>query len=270
MRQGFLFLIVVAIGCDPYRRLARSKSLADRDSAAFGYFRKKQYESASQLMEELVGLYRGNLRAAEVLYHLALARMYLKDYYAAERYFGQLAEEYPLSPRAEEALFLQAKMNYILSADFDFDQRETRRGIDKLQVYLTLYPQGRYATEAEKMLAELERKLELKAYHTAEVFYKIERYRAAQVLYSDFLTYGSLPDLREEAAYKQVAAAFRTAENSIQEKQLPRFSEAEALYFAFVKAYPNSSYIPLLKTQYEYTQRILQVPRREAPGSSGD
>lgn len=262
--------VLIILGCDPYRKLARSKNLADRDSAAFGYFRRKQYESASQLMEELVGLYRGNVRAAEVLYHLALARMYLKDYYAAERYFGQLVEEYPLSPRAEEALFMQAKMNYILSADYDFDQRETKRAIDKLQVYLTLYPDGSHAAEAQSMLAELERKLELKAFHAAETFYRIGRYKAAVVLFGDFLTYATQPDLREEAAYKRASAAFLMAESSIQEKQLPRFSEAEEFYRTFVREYPKSQYLPLLNAQYEHTQRVLQVPRRAAAGSSGD
>lgn len=257
-------------GCDPYRKLARSKNLADRDSAAFGYFRRKQYESASQLMEELVGLYRGNIRAAEVLYHLALARMYMKDYYAAERYFGQLVDEYPLSPRAEEALFMQAKMNYTLSADYDFDQKETKRAIDKLQVYLTLYPNGRFAEEAENMLAEMERKLELKAFHTAETFYRIGRYRAAVVLYGDFLTYATQADLREEAAFKRAMAAFLMAEQSIQEKQLPRFSEAEGFYRTFVKEYPNSRFLPTLQTQYEHTQRTLQVPRGTAASASGD
>lgn len=262
--------LLLLFGCDPYRKLARSKSLSDRDSAAFGYFRKKQYESASQLMEELVGLYRGNIRAAEVLYHLALARMYMKDLYAAERYFGQLVEEYPLSPRAPEALFMQAKMNYDLSADYDFDQKETKRAIDKLQVYLTLYPAGRHAEEAEKMLAELERKLEVKAFQTAETYYRIGRYRAAVVLYGDFLTYATQPDLREEAAYKRAAAAFLMAEQSVQEKQLPRFSEAEAFYHIFAKDYPNSRYLPFLRAQYEHTQRVLQVPRRAASSAAGD
>ncbi|MCX8112769.1 MAG: outer membrane protein assembly factor BamD [Bacteroidia bacterium] len=263
-------ILSTILGCDPYRKLARSKNLVDRDSAAFGYFRRKQYESASQLMEELVGLYRGNVRAAEVLYHLALARMHLKDYYAAERYFGQLVDEYPLSPRAEEALFMQAKMNYQLSADYDFDQRETKRAIDKLQVYLTLYPDGVYASQAEAMLSELERKLEVKAFQTAEAFYRIGRYRAAVVLYGDFLTYATEPDLREEAAYKRVSSAFLMAERSIEEKQLPRFSEAEALYRTFVENYPHSSYLPSLKAQYEYTKRVLQVPRRTAPSTPGD
>lgn len=221
-------------------------------------------------MEELVGLYRGSLRAAEVLYHLALARMYLKDYYAAERYFGQLADEYPLSPLAEEALFMQAKMNYILSADYDFDQRETRKAIDKLQVYLTLYPEGTHATEAEKMLSELERKLELKAFHSAEVFYQIGRYRAAVVLYGDFLSYGTQADLREEAAYKRAMAALLMAERSVEEKQLPRFSEAETFYRTFVETYPNSKYLPSLRVQYEHTQRVLQVPRSAASSAAGD
>ncbi|MCS7188590.1 MAG: outer membrane protein assembly factor BamD [Bacteroidia bacterium] len=249
------------ISCDPYRKLAKSKSLADRDSAAFGYFRRKQYESASQLMEELVNIYRGNVRAAEVLYHLALARMHMKDYYAAERYFGQLVEEYPLSPRAEEALFMQALMNYRLSADYDLDQRETKRAIDKLQVYLTLYPQSSRTQEAEKMLKELYRKLELKAFHAAEVFYKIGRYRAATVLYTDFLSQATQADLREEATYKRAMAAFLMAERSVEEKQLPRFQEAEEFYHIFVKEYPDSKYLQSLRNQYEHTQRILRVPR---------
>ncbi|MCS7162703.1 MAG: outer membrane protein assembly factor BamD [Bacteroidia bacterium] len=268
--MGWGSLLLLLAGCDPYRKLAKSRHLADRDSAAFGYFRRKQYESATPLFEELVGLYRGSARAAEVLYHLAWARFYVRDYYAAERYFGQLAEEYPLSPRAEEALFLQAKMNYLLSADYDFDQKETRKAIDRLQVYLTLYPEGRYSAEAERLLREMERKLELKAFHTAEVFYRIGRYRAAVVLYGDYLRQGSLPELREEAAYKRAAAALQMAEQSVQEKQLPRFAEAEAHYQTFLQEYPKSRFLPILKSQYEHTQRVLRIPSREAGGATGN
>lgn len=263
-------LLLVVLGCDPYRKLAKSKKLADRDSAAFGYFRRGQYESATPLFEELIGLYRGSPRAAEVLYHLAIARMRLKDYYAAERYFGQLVDEYPLSPRAEEALFMQAEMNYILSNDYDFDQKETKKAIEKFQAYISLYPDSPRFPEAEAKLRELERKLELKAFHTAETFYQIERYRAAQVLYSDFLTYGTQHDLREEAAYKKAMAGFLMAEQSIQEKQLPRFNEAEEFYRTFVQEHPQSKYIPILQNQYEHTQRALRIPQRETEGTAGD
>ena len=58
MRRGILLVLsgVLFLACDPYRKLAKSKKLSDRDSAAFGYFHKRQYESAAQLFEELVGL----------------------------------------------------------------------------------------------------------------------------------------------------------------------------------------------------------------------
>jgi outer membrane protein assembly factor BamD len=262
--------IWLLVGCDPYRKLAKSKKLADRDSAAFGYFRKHQYESAAQLMEELAGLYRGSLRGADVLYHLALCKNHLKDYYAAERYFGQVVEEYALSSYAEEALYMQAEMNYRLSNDYDFDQRETQRAIERFQVYLVLYPNGRYANEAEKKIRELEHKLERKVYHAAEVFYNIGRYRAAVVLFSDYLLRGTDSQLREEAAFKQAMAALKMAEQSIETKQLPRFREAERFYRTFVQTYPKSRYLSTLAIAYEHTKRLLRVPSEGLEGASGD
>ena len=258
-----LVTAVLFLACDPYRKLAKSKKLSDRDSAAFGYFRKRQYESASQLFEELSGLYRGSLRGADVLYHLALCRYYLKDYYAAERYFGQVVDEYPLSKYAEEALFMQAEMNYRVSNEYDFDQRETIRAIERFQIYLTLYPNGPHAEEAEKKIRELEYRLEQKAFHAAEVFYDIGRYRAAVVLYTDYLSRGIDARLREEAAFKRALAALKMAEQSIETKQLPRFREAEEFYRIFAETYPQSSYLPTLKTAYEYTKRTLRIPSED-------
>ena len=263
--SGILFL-----ACDPYRKLAKSKKLSDRDSAAFGYFHKRQYESAAQLFEELVGLYRGSLRGADVLYHLALCKYHLKDYYAAERYFGQLVEEYPLSKYAEEALYQQAQMNYRLSNDYDFDQRETNRAIEKFQIYLTFYPNGKHADEAEKKIRELEYKLEKKAFHTADVFYQIGRYRAAVVLFTDYLQRGVDEHLREEAAFKRAMAALKMAEQSIETKQLPRFREAEDFVRIFVQTYPQSSYLPILKGAYEHTKRVLRVPGESLESSVRD
>jgi outer membrane protein assembly factor BamD len=266
----FLLSGILFLGCDPYRKLAKSKKLSDRDSAAFGYFRKRQYESASQLFEELSGRYRGSLRGADVLYHLALCRYYLKDYYAAEKYFGQVVEEYPLSKYAEEALFMQAEMNYRLSNDYDFDQRETLRAIEKFQIYLTLYPTGSHADEAEKKIQELEYKLEKKAFHAADVFYQIGRYRSAVVLFTDYLNRGMDAQLREEAAFKRALAALKMAEQSIETKQIPRFREAEEFYRIFAQTYPKSSYLPTLKSAYEHTKRLLRVPGETAESASGD
>jgi len=263
--SGILFL-----ACDPYRKLAKSKKLSDRDSAAFGYFRKRQYESAALLFEELSGLYRGSLRGADVLYHLALCKYHLKDYYAAEKYFGQVFEEYPLSKYAEEALFMQAEMNYRVSNEYDFDQRETVKAIERFQVYLTLYPNGKHAEESEKKIRELEYKLEKKAFHAAEVFYDIGRYRAAVVLYTDFLNRGTDARLREEAAFKRAMAALKMAEQSIETKQLPRFREAEEFYRIFAQTYPQSSYLPTLKSAYEHTKRVLRIPSEGSEGSVRD
>ncbi len=261
---GLVAAIILFLGCDPYRKLAKSKKLSDRDSAAFGYFRKRQYESAALLFEELAGLYRGSLRGADVLYHLALCKYNLKDYYAAERYFGQIVEEYPLSKYSEEALYMQAEMNYRVSNEYDFDQRETLRAIERFQIYLTLYPNGQHTEEAERKIRELEYKLEKKAFHAADLFYTIGRYRAAVVLFTDYLSRGVDVQLREEAAFKRSLAALKMAEQSIETKQLPRFREAEEFYRTFVQTYPKSSYLPNLKTAYEHTKRVLRIPGQDS------
>lgn len=252
-------LIFFMLGCDPYAKLAKSRKLADRDSAAMGYMRKKRYESAILIMEELVNLYRGTPRAEEILYQLAQAKKALQDYSTAAYYYEQLTQNFPRGKYTEESYFQQGYLYYLASPDYDLDQSETEKAIQKLEVYLTLYPQGKYVSEAEKFLEELRLKLAKKLFMQAQLFLKIGQYKAALTTFQNFISqYPDTPWL-EEAYFRRAEAALRMAQSSAPDKQNERFATAHEYYTLAIEKYPNSMFVKSTQNVYDYVRKKLRA-----------
>ncbi|MGQ9864275.1 MAG: outer membrane protein assembly factor BamD [Bacteroidia bacterium] len=252
-------LILLMLGCDPYAKLAKSRKLADRDSAAMGYMRKKRYESAILIMEELVNLYRGTPRAEEMLYHLAQAKKALHDYTTAAYYYEQLTQNFPLGKYTEESYFEQGYLYFLASLDYDLDQSETERAIQKLEVYLTLYPEGKFVPQAEKSLEALRLKLAKKLFMQAQLFLRIGRYRAALTTYQNFISqYPDTPWL-EEAYFRRAQAALRMAQFSTPEKQKERFETAQEYYLLATEKYPTSMFLKSTQNIYDDVRKKLRA-----------
>lgn len=252
-----LALLYLATACDPCRKLAKSPKIADKDSAAYCYYERGQYEAAAIHFEELMGFYNVSPRGETIMYMFAQSKMRSGQLITAAYYFQQFVERYPNSDLVQEATYFIGYSYYLQSNDYELDQGETRKAIEYFSLYLQVYPGAERRAKVEEMIAELRDRLAHKAYNHAQLYLDMERYKAARVAFQVMLQEYPDSEYREKAQFGLFKSAARLAENSVQDKQYERYESAEDYYLRFVDKFPDSKFSREAEKLYEDVQAAL-------------
>ena len=260
MRNFGLILLLgglILISCGDYNKIVKSNDYEFKYKKAIEYYEDGEYVRAGTLFQELVNIFRGTTRADQVYYYYAKSMMGQKDYLMASHYFKTLIKEFPGSEHAEESTFMVGYCSYLLSPKARLDQSVTNEAIDALQMYINLYPFSNKVEEANRLIAELNEKLEYKSYLNAKLYYDFENYKAAVVALSNSLK--KFPDsgYREELMYMLLKSKYLLAMNSIIDKKEERLSNALDEYFAFIDEFPESKYRKEAEKFYKTTSELL-------------
>ncbi len=243
--SGLLIVLMIAVaGCkSKFEKLKASNDNAKKYQAAIAYYNKKDYNKALELFETLVQRYRGQAQAEDLYYYYAYCNYRLKDYTSASYHFKQFSDTYPSSQRAEECNFMSAYCYYLDSPIYSLDQENTTKAIDKLQLFINLYPKSDRVAEASKLIQNLRDKLERKAYENAKLYLTIGDYQAAVIDFGNVLR--DYPDTKyaEEMEYLTIKAQYQYAQHSSEFKQQDRFNQAVNFEQQFAEKYPTSKYL---------------------------
>ena len=182
----------------------------------------------------------------------------MKDYYLAGYQFERFVTSYPKSEKVEEAAFLSAQSYYLLCPVYTKDQKETVDAIEKLQVFINTYPNSEYNEEANKMVKELDYKLEIKAFTIAKQYNTIADYKASINSFDNFLLEYPGSSLREEAIYYRLDSAYKLAVNSVEYKKKDRLKSAKNYLDAFINNFPNSDKLEVVKNMLQEVNDQLQ------------
>jgi len=238
-----IVLILIAGSCkSKFEKLKASNDNAKKYQAAIAYYNKKDYNKALELFETLVQRYRGQAQAEDLYYYYAYTNYRLKDYTSGSYHFKQFADTYPSSSRAEECNFMSAYCYYLDSPVYSLDQENTTKAIDKLQLFINLYPKSERVAEASKLIQNLRDKLERKAYENAKLYLTIGDYQAAVIDFGNVLR--DYPDTKyaEEMEYLTIKAQYEYAQHSSEAKQEDRFNSVINFEKQFTEKYPSSKY----------------------------
>ncbi len=245
----FLLLMAAAVlgtnGCSKeYKAMShavRKGSIVEKDSAAFYFYNRGDYEKASLLFDELVRVYRGQERAKDILYYYAYSRYNAKDYITATYHFEQFARLYLTDPRAEECQYMDAYCFYLQSAPSYLDQSSTNKAIQQFQFFANSYPYSRRTQDAANYITELRERLAKKEFDTAKLYYDLGNYRSAVSAYHTFIQ--EYPDsrYREESQFMLFQSAFMLADVSVAYKKKNRYLDALDYYQLFVEKFPTSA-----------------------------
>lgn len=249
---------LLATGCNKYARMARSRRLSDRDSAAVYYYNHRSYEAAATLFEGLLNAYRGNPRAERILYYYAQTKFRQKDMITSGHYFQQLADQYPNGRYAEEALFMVGYTAFKTSNDYEHDHSDNKKAMEAFQVFLGVYPNSERRQLVNEYVADLRDRMAQKAFNYANLYYNVGHYRAAMVACRNMIM--DFPDskYREEVQFKLFKASVAYADRSIEEKKQARYLEALTYYNKFREKYPDSRYNRQVQNLYADLERILK------------
>jgi len=238
-----LFGLLMFSSCNEYQKALKATDIGTKFKMGDSLFQAGKYTKANRLFEQIVPSYRGKPQAQKLMYMHAMSFYKTKDYYLSGYQFERFAKSYPQSEKLEEASFLSAKSKYMLSPTYTKDQQETRAAIEQLQLFINDYSESEYIVEANKLVQELDFKLEKKAFEIAKQYNTIYDYQASIKAFDNFLIEYPGSKLREEAMYYRLHSATELAINSVPWKKEERLNNAKGYYEGFKKTFPDSGHI---------------------------
>lgn len=238
-----LILGLTSISCSDYQKLLNSDDTPTKYKEAEVYYNNGEYRKANRLLEQILPKYRGKPQAQRVIFFFADSYFQTKSYYLAAYQYENFVKTFPKSDRVQEATFKAAKSYYYQSPRFSLDQEDTYTAIEKLQVFLNLYPDSEFAEEANQMIGELQEKLEKKDFEIAKQYYTIRDYKAAIKANENFISTYPGTKFREEALYTKFISSYEIAVNSISNKKQERFKELLQQYNTIIRYYPESLFL---------------------------
>jgi outer membrane protein assembly factor BamD len=238
-----LLLGLTSVSCSDYQKLLNSDDTPTKYKEAEVYYNNGEYRKANRLLEQILPKYRGKPQAQRVIFFFADSYFQTKSYYLAAYQYENFVKTFPKSDRVQEATFKAAKSYYYQSPRFSLDQEDTYTAIEKLQVFLNLYPDSEFAEEANQMIGELQEKLEKKDFEIAKQYYTIRDYKAAIKANENFISTYPGTKFREEALYTKFISSYEIAVNSIRNKKQERFKELVQQYNTIIRYYPESLFL---------------------------
>ncbi len=259
--KKFIYILITIIGissCSEYQKALKTEDIATKFKLGTELFEAGKYAKANRLFEQIVPSYRGKPQAEKLMYMHSKAFYEMKEYYLAGYQFERFAKSYPKSEKLEEASFLSVKSYYMLSPVYTKEQKETIEAIEKLQVFINSYPKSKYIAEANKMVKELDYKLERKAFEIGKQYNTISDYKACIKSFDNFLFEYPGSQLREEALFYRIDAAYKLAINSVLYKKEERLKTAQTYISSFVKSFSESENIEEVKQMLSEVNNQLQ------------
>ena len=275
MKNFFYILITLTIltSCSEYQKALKSEDIATKFKLGEELYNAGKFAKANRLFAQIVPNYRGKPQAEKLMYLYSNSFYQMKDYYVAGYQFERFASSYPSSEKLEEAAFLSAKSYYMLSPVYSKDQTETKNAIEKLQEFINLFPSSQYLEEANKLIQELDFKLEKKAFEIAKQYKEIapgytKDFNAAIKSFDNFLFDYPGSSLREDAMFYKLEAMYQQAINSVEYKNTiqeglvylkkDRLENAKEYSNTFKKTFTNSKYIETVNEMSGTIEEELQ------------
>jgi outer membrane protein assembly factor BamD len=252
-----LVLIIFLSSCSEYEKILKSDDFQMKYDVAMKYYEEGDYVRAATLIEQILPVYRGTTRAAELSFALANSYYQRRDYILAAHHFDSFVRDYPASEHIEEATFMRAYCNYLLSPRPSLDQGTTRRAIDQFQLFITRFPGSEKVEEARKLVAEMRSKLLEQSFQAARLYFDMGDYQAAIIAFKNSLSDFPETRHREEIMFLILKSSFSLADRSVPERQLERFQNTVEEYYAFIEEFPQSRYIREAENFFKRSVGIL-------------
>lgn len=253
-----LAMAVASVSCkSQYELLLNSNDVDQKYEAAFDYYNEGKYSKAATLFESLSVLTNGTERDDTVRYYWGLSNYMFKDYYTAETNFDRFIESYPRSPFTSEARYLRLDCLYRSTLRYELDQTPTYKAINAISEYILEYPSNTHMRECRDMLVELNARLDLKAYESARLYYRMEDYLAARVALRNVIKEDSENIYREDILYHIAMSSYKYASLSVPAKRRERYLTFLDDYYNFIGELPDSHYRKELDNVYRKAQKAL-------------
>lgn len=204
------------------------------------FYVKKKYNKAQLIYEDIMPYFKTGKEFENIYYKYAYCAYYQEDYFNAENLFKSFLEIFPNSQRSEEIDYMRAYSFYKQSPKPELDQTNTIKAMGMMQTFINTHPGSAKNKEANEIIDICRRKLEIKDYKSAQLYYDLGQFRAAGVSFAALLD--NYPESAKGDEYKLmiIKSYYRYAQLSIEEKQPERFEKVINECNEFVDRFPES------------------------------
>ncbi len=259
--KGFIILIltILVTSCGEYEKLLKSTDLELKKQKAGEYFDEGRYPRTSELLSQILPRYRATAEAEDLNWLNANTYYEMRDYIMAGSAYKNFAETFPYSEHSEEATFMTAYCDYMLSPRPELDQAYTNSAIEAFTFFQRRFPNSDKIDDAQRLIKELEDKLVEKSYISARLYYDLKQYRAAVVALDNSLKDYPETGYREELMFLKLESSYLYAVNSVAEKQHERFQTTLDEYYTFIEEFQDSEFEKDIRKIYDTTARFLNI-----------
>ena len=246
-----LLALLFASCASEFNRVYKTSDYAFKYEYAKECFARGKYVRASTLLQELVTMQKGSDNAQESLYMLAMSEYLSRDYIGASATFKKYCSSYPKGDYVEMARFYIGQSLYMSTPEPRLDQSQTVSAISAFQEYLDLFPDAKNKEIAQQRLFELQDKLVQKELYSAQLYYDLgqyfgnctyggNNYEACIITAQNALKDYPYSSLREKFSVLVMKSKYELAQQSVEEKKLERYQDAEDECYGFINEYPDS------------------------------
>lgn len=232
-------------------------------------FARGKFNQVITLLLEQIAIQKGTENAEECLYMLGMAEYCDRDYESASETFKKYYQMYPKGIYAEQAAFYIGQSLYQSTPEPRLDQSSTVNAISAYQDFLDFFPESEMKSRASDRMFELTDKLVYKEYLSAKLYYTLgdyfgnctnggSNYEACIVTSENALKTYPFTKMREDFAVLIMKSKFELARQSIEEKKVDRYRDAEDECYGFINEYPESAE---RKTAEKYIKRCKEITK---------
>ncbi|MBN2683308.1 MAG: outer membrane protein assembly factor BamD [Bacteroidales bacterium] len=251
-------LVLILSSCSKYQRLLKSTDYDLKYSKAVEYYEDKDYYRSLTLFEEMYPYWKCQEKGEQIYYYIAYSHYGQGDFILAGYHFRNFARTYPRGKHLEECSYMAAYCYYLDSPEASLDQTYTISAIEELQSFINKFPESDKVDKCNELILTLRKKLELKSYMAAKLYFDIGYYKAAVTALKNSIKDFPDSDYREEILFMIVKSNYLFAENSIESKQVERFRATVSEYQSLVDEFPSSKYQKEAEKYYDKSLKFLE------------
>jgi outer membrane protein assembly factor BamD len=249
--------ILTLIGCGEYNTIVKSDDYDAKLAKAESLYESKSFNRALVLYEQVYQRYPRDGRGEIAYFRLAKSYYAIEDYYMAGYYFGNFVNRFPISPKAEESLFMSAMCSVKNAPAEPLDQEETEIALNELQLFVQRYPDSELIDSCNQVMDKLRLKLENKAFLSVKLYAQTEKYQAAVVSGRSFIEEYPQSNNREEVAFIMLQNGYILASKSIFSRKKERLEEVLSIYESYKSDLEKRRYQSRALDYYKNTQVML-------------
>jgi outer membrane protein assembly factor BamD len=150
-------------------------------------FGQEKYREALIDLNSIILNYGGQNGIDSAQFLIGKSHYELGEFYSASYEFNRLSDNFPESELIEDSYYYSAECFRELSPRYTLDQKETYNAISKFQLYLDLFPQGKFAEKSNSSIIELREKLARKTFEAGALYLKLDQPRAAKIYFNEVI-----------------------------------------------------------------------------------